>query len=188
MARLSERDYQGALLVLREAGAVDGPIPFPVPVLESLRRLVPSDVVTYHQRTGGHPAVVSAGEPRAPMTAEIRAACLRYWHQDQLTPWNGARKVSDLLSRRAFQRTDLYQQVSRLVGIEHMMRLWLVPADGARLEFDNARRDFSERDRNVLEVLVPHLTQLYWRSAMPDARHRSSQRRPRSLRRASSRS
>src|SRR4029077_2098142 len=44
--RLSESDYQGVLDVLREAAAVEGPIPFTRPVLEALRRLVPCDVVT----------------------------------------------------------------------------------------------------------------------------------------------
>jgi DNA-binding NarL/FixJ family response regulator len=48
-----------------------------------------------------------------------------------------------------------------------MFRLWLAPEDrgGARLEFDRPRRDFSERDRDVLDVLLPHLTQLHKHAA-----------------------
>jgi hypothetical protein len=40
-----------------------------------------------------------------------------------------------------------------------MFRLWLDPAhaSAARLEFDRAQRDFSERDRDVLDVLAPPL-------------------------------
>jgi DNA-binding CsgD family transcriptional regulator len=43
-----------------------------------------------------------------------------------------------------------------------MFRLWLDPegGSGARLEFDRPRRDFSERDRDVLDILSPHLAQL----------------------------
>jgi hypothetical protein len=50
MLRLSTSDYRNVLEVLREAGEVEGPVPFPQPVLEALRRLVPCDVVTYHER------------------------------------------------------------------------------------------------------------------------------------------
>jgi DNA-binding CsgD family transcriptional regulator len=160
MPRLSGADCRGALDVLREAGEVETPMPFPESVLAALRRLIPCDVVTYHERVGGHPALVSSGEPRGEMTCDIRAACREYWHQDRLSPVTGARKVSDVLSRRDFHRTELYQYVSRPVGIEDMMRLWLDPElPGARLEFDRSRPTFTERDRDVLDVLLPHLKQ-----------------------------
>jgi DNA-binding CsgD family transcriptional regulator len=160
MPRLSVADYRGVLAVLREAGEVEGPIPFPEPVLDALRHLIPCDVVTYHERVGGHPALVTSGEPRGQMTCDIRAACRKYWHQDRLSPSGGARKVSDVLSRRDFHRTELYQYVSRPVGIEDMMRLWLdLEPPGARLEFDRSHPTFTERDRDVLDVLVPHLRQ-----------------------------
>ncbi len=50
MARLAESDYRKVLDVLRAAGDISGPTPFPESVLEALRRLVPCDVVTYHER------------------------------------------------------------------------------------------------------------------------------------------
>jgi DNA-binding CsgD family transcriptional regulator len=150
------------LSVLREAGDVDGPIPVPKPVLDALRRLVPCDVVTYHEGVGGDAALASSGEPRGPVPADYREACRRYWHQDRLVSAQGARKVSDFLSRREFHRTELYQYASGPVGIGDMFRLWLDPesGSGARLEFDRPRRDFSERDRDVLDVLSPYLAQL----------------------------
>jgi DNA-binding CsgD family transcriptional regulator len=162
MPRLSGSDYRGVLAVLHEAGEVEGPMPFSVSVLAALRLLIPCDVVTYHERVGGHPALASSGEPRGQMTHDIRTACRACWHQDRLSPVTGARKVSDVLSRRDFHRTELYQYVSRPVGIEDMMRLWLDPElAGARLEFDQARPAFTERDRDVLDVLQPHLKQLH---------------------------
>ena len=56
-----------------------------------------------------------------------------------------------------------------------MMRLWLSPQGTrqARLEFDRAGPDFSERDRAVLDLLLPHLKQ-FGRSA---ARRRRISRR-----------
>lgn len=84
--RLSLSDYESVLAVLRDAGEVDGAVAFPKPVLEAVRRLIPCDVVTYHDSMGGEPAVVSAGEPRGAMPADYRPACKRYWHQDGLAP------------------------------------------------------------------------------------------------------
>jgi hypothetical protein len=78
MRGLVESDYRSALEVLHEAAAVDGPIPFPQPVLGALRRLVPCDVVTYHERIAGQPRLVFTSEPRGPVSLEIRAAVRRF--------------------------------------------------------------------------------------------------------------
>lgn len=159
MARLSDSDYRGVLEVLREAAAVEEANPFPKPLLDALRRLVPCDVVSYHEQPLGQPAVAFTGERRGEFTQEMRDAEVRYWHQDQLAPSDGARKISDFLSQREFHRLELYEEASRGLGVEYMMRLWLDPngARGARLEFDRDAPDFSERDRAVLDVLLPHL-------------------------------
>jgi DNA-binding CsgD family transcriptional regulator len=163
MPRLCEADYRNVLGVLREAGAVDGGNPFPEPVLEAVRRLVPCDVVAYHERLEGDTerTIVWTGEPRGVVTPEVHAAGLRYQEQDLLTPVDGARKYSDVLSRREFERLELYQEVCRPVGVEYMMRLWLSPhgVSEARLELDRADGDFGERDRAVLDLLLPHLRQ-----------------------------
>jgi DNA-binding CsgD family transcriptional regulator len=176
MPRLYESDYREALAVLREAGAVDGPDPFPEPVLEALRRLVPCDVVAYHEgRPISHPALVFAGEPRGEMTPSIRDAHERYLAEDPLTPLDGARKYSDYFSQRQFQRLGLYREVARPVGVQDMIRLWLDPrgTGNARLEFDRADWGFRERDRAVLDLVLPHLKQFRRNAA---ARRRLSAR------------
>ena len=157
--RLSESDYRSVLDVLLAAGAVEGPVPFPAPVLEALQRLIPCDVVAYHERPPGRPALDFTGEPHGDFTHEMRATELRFWHQDGLAPAEGARKISDFLTQREFHRLELYQDVCRPLGIEHTMRLWLDPGDGSRLEFDRLSTDFDERDRAVLDLLLPHLRQ-----------------------------
>jgi DNA-binding CsgD family transcriptional regulator len=160
MARLSGSDYRKVLDVMAQAADVHGSNPFPEPVLEALRRLVPCDVVTYHTRAvGGVPAIARVGDWRSEWTPELRAIDARTWDQDGLVPSSGARKISDLLSPRQWHRLELYQDASRPLGIEHMMRLWLDPEgeDGARLEFDREAHDFGERDRTALDLLRPHL-------------------------------
>ena len=162
--RLSESDYQGVLDVLREAAAVEGPIPFTRPVLEALRRLVPCDVVTYHERTetSRRRHIGWIGEPHGAMTADIRAAVRLHWKSDPLAhPHDGARKYSDVLTRREFHRLPIYQEACRPLGIEYMLSLWLHPdgADTARIEIDREDTDFEERDRPVVDVMLPHLAQ-----------------------------
>ena len=162
MARLSGSDYRAALDVLREAGAVEGPDPFPEHALERLRQLVPCDVVAYHEGPVSQPAIAYAGEPRGPVTAAIREAHERYLWQDVLTPTEGARKYSDFLSPRQFHRLAFYNEVARPLGVEDMIRLWIEPTGGenARLEFDRPDWNFRERDRAVLDLILPHLRQL----------------------------
>jgi DNA-binding CsgD family transcriptional regulator len=162
MARLVESDYRKSLEVLYAAGEVDGPLAFPEPVLGALRELVPCDVVTFHERSwrAGR-TVVYTGEPIGPMTPEIRAARRRLKHQDPWRPADGSRTLTDFVSARDFRRSEFYALVHRPLGVEHMLQLYLDPRrTDARLEFDRFDRDFGDRDRKLLDLLLPHLRQL----------------------------
>jgi DNA-binding CsgD family transcriptional regulator len=161
MARLAQSDYRKALDVLYAAGEVDGPVAFPRPVLETLRQLVPCDVVTFHEASANSDRVlVYSGEPLGAVTPEIRAAHRRFAHQDPLRPAGGARKLTDFGSLREYRRCELYQYCDRPLGVEFILQLYLDPgANDSRLEFDRSDADFGERDRGVLDLLVPHLRQ-----------------------------
>jgi DNA-binding NarL/FixJ family response regulator len=74
-----------------------------------------------------------------------------------------ALKISDFLTRRQLHRTRLYQSVLKPCGLEDSLgvRLPVPPRRRARaFILDRGGRDFSERDRLVLEVLRPHLVHL----------------------------
>jgi DNA-binding CsgD family transcriptional regulator len=163
MARLLQSDYRKALDVLYAAGEVNGPVAFPRPVLETLRQLVPCDVVTFHERSASPERVlVYSGEPLGAVTPEIRAAHRRFAHQDPLRPAAGARKLTDFGSLREYRRCELYQYCDRPLGVEFILQLYLDPgASDARLEFDRADTDFGERDRSALDLLLPHLRQFF---------------------------
>jgi DNA-binding CsgD family transcriptional regulator len=174
VARLSGSDYRGILEVLHAAGEVEGSDPFPEQVLARLRELVPCDVVSYGDfdrdfDRGGHvwrTGVRYSGEPRAPVTPVIVEAHARLAYQYAYRPWSTeARRAvrrSDLLSRRELHALDLYGEVSRPLEIEYTLDLWLVTQDGIAggFGFDSFERDFSERDKLVLDTLQPHLVQL----------------------------
>jgi DNA-binding CsgD family transcriptional regulator len=162
MARLVESDYRKAFDVLYAAGEVDGPLAFPEPVLGVLRELVPCDVVTFHERSWRPGRVlVYTGEPIGPLTPDVRAARLRLKYQDPLRPAEGPQTLTDFVSMRDFRRTEFYAEVHRPLGVEYMLQLYLDPRrTDARLEFDRFDCDFGERDRKVLDLLVPHFRQL----------------------------
>jgi DNA-binding CsgD family transcriptional regulator len=160
MARLLQSDYRKALDVLYAAGEVNGPVAFPRPVLETLRQLVPCDVVTFERSASPERVLVYSGEPLGAVTPEIRAAHRRFAHQDPLRPAAGARKLTDFGSLREYRRCELYQYCDRPLGVEFILQLYLDPrASDARLEFDRADADFGERDRSALDLLLPHLRQ-----------------------------
>lgn len=161
MARLRESDLAKVLDVLHAAGEVEGAVAFPRPVLEALHELVPCDVVAFHERSSqADPTRVYVGEPVGPLTADVREACRRLNHEDPLRPTHGPCRLSDLVSLREFRRTKFYNRVHRPLGIEYMLQLYMDPdqTDG-RIEFDRHDVDFTERDRRVLELMMPHLRQ-----------------------------
>jgi len=181
VARLSGSDYRGILEFVHAAGEVGGSDPFPERVLARLRELVPCDTVSYGDfdrdghvwRTG----VRYSGEPRAGVTPAIHEAHARLAYQYPYRPWSpGARRPlrwSDLLSRHEWHALDLYWEVCRPLDGEYELELWLATPDGIAggFAFDSLKRDFSERDKLVLDTLQPHLVQL-WRNAA--ARQRES--------------
>jgi DNA-binding CsgD family transcriptional regulator len=161
MARLRESDFAKVLDVLHAAGEVEGAVAFPGPVLEALHELVPCDVVAFHERSAqADPTLVYVGEPVGPLTADVREARRRLKHEDPLRPTRAPCRLSDLVSLPEFRRSEFYDRVHRPLGIEHMLQLYMDPdATDGRIEFDRHDVDFTERDRRVLELLLPHLRQ-----------------------------
>ena len=155
------------------AAETDAPDPFPEHVLAQLRHLIPCDVVSYGEfdpgRRGGRAAPRWVGEPHAPVTNEIREAfeTLRDQYPHAASDPVPILRWSDRLSRRAFRRLELYWEVSRPLGCEHELTLWLKDGDVAlgSFAFDRFRSDFRQRDVDVLEVLRPHLVRFARRAA-----------------------
>jgi DNA-binding CsgD family transcriptional regulator len=174
--RLTRRDLEGALDFLREAEAVTGPSPFPTPILERLRELVPADAVTWHEWSvnGDRIYRVSLSANDAWRTLSVAREYPRFRHQDPFAggaPGAGPPsagivgrvvKFSDVLTLRELRRLDLHAYVCRPLGIDYVMKMFLPLGNGiaSSFVFDRSRRDFSERDRSVLELLLPHLAHL----------------------------
>ncbi len=79
-------------------------------------------------------------------------------------------KITDFYSARQWHSTDMYNDVNRPQGIEHILMLCLPETSPRTAGLERHLRlylsrgpgpDFSERDRAVLTLLRPHLHQAY---------------------------
>lgn len=85
-------------------------------------------------------------------------------HHQDVTGDFRAYKLSDFVTRRELRRSRLYTDWFRPVGVEHELNVGLdsPPWHTKVFLFDRCgSRDFTERDRAVLDALRPHLAQLY---------------------------
>ena len=166
---------------LGDASSVDGPDPFPRPVLESLRRLVPSDEIAFDELDRVRETVlweeIFPGEtdgPEEPTYWDVRDQHPVCRHHETAGEFH-ALKISDFLTRSELRRTDIYWGWFHPWGVEYQMSVGLdAPLSHTKVFlFSRAGgRDFTERDRAVLDYLRPHLANL-WEAAQ--ARRRAVQ-------------
>jgi DNA-binding CsgD family transcriptional regulator len=170
VTRLRNSDLQAMVEFLGEASSIDGPDPFPRPLLESLRRLVPSDQVVYDELDRVMETVlweeIFPGEtdgPEEPSYWDLREqhpVC----HHHELAGDFRALKLSDFLTRSELRRTEIYCDWFHPWGVEYQMSVGLdAPLSHTKVFLFNRSegRDYNERDRAVLDFLRPHLANLY---------------------------
>lgn len=170
MTRLSERDLKSAFDLVYDAGSLTGFEPFPAEFLRRLTELIPADaIVGYHEAIIGTPCrVVEAVEiPDEPVSPEIQEVGGRFGYQDpishcQRTNESRVLKLSDFLTRRMREKLEFYWYVWKPLGIDDSLRVWLpAPAGRGRVIYlERGRRDFTERDRSLLEVMRPSLIKI----------------------------
>jgi DNA-binding CsgD family transcriptional regulator len=197
MARLSAGDYQAVLAIVAEAAWGTPTEPIALDVLGSIRRLIPTaDVVAYFEgapwarRTRRRWLVGDVDD----WSLEEQAIADRFRFQVPLGPSPAtvgqAIRVTDRMSLRQYRRLDLYNLAGRAHGIEYAMDCWLVAPDGICRGFtlDAARRDFSDRDRDVADVLGRFLARVVarfdWRLPPTDTTGRLTPRQAQMVARA----
>jgi DNA-binding CsgD family transcriptional regulator len=179
--RLRNSDLQALVEFLGEAGSVRGPDPFPQPLLASLHGLVPADNVAYCELDRVRKTCLWAeffpreGEgPEEPSYWDIREqhpVC----HHHEVAGDFSALKLTDFLTMSALRSTEVYRDWFHPWGIEYEITVGLdSPLSHTKVFLFNRGegRDFTERDRNVLDFLRPHLANLYEAAR---ARRRASQ-------------
>jgi DNA-binding CsgD family transcriptional regulator len=172
---LARGDAERLLRFVAEAESFGGDHPFAGEFLTQLGRLVPADWVGYADCAGccddgpgphfyrpgdegifsglDWEAVKSISDAENPVVLHIRQGSF------------GAVKLSDFLTRRELHRTRMYHLVLKPRGLEDSLgvRLRIAPPPSRPKQFllDRGGRDFSARDRAVLDILNLHLVQLH---------------------------
>ena len=175
MAALRQSDLEGVLDLLREAESVTGPAAFPLELLERLRQLVPCDTVNFCELDRPRRRLIrdtySTGEVLEDDPEDEEQQSFWRWkhryppcaYQDRRGDFS-ARKLSDFVSRRDLRRLELYSEWFVEGGRPEFELEGGLPAPPWHTKvflFDRDDRDFQERDREVLDLLLPHLAHLY---------------------------
>ena len=203
VTRLRTSDLNGMLAFLEEANSVDGPEPFPRTLLASLRRLVPSDMVTYCELDRVRQiGIWSEDDPYVESDGSELETYWRLRHQHPACHYEDetgdfrATKISDFVSKAELRRREIYWEWFRPYGIEHELGVGIdAPLSHTKVfVFDRiGGRDFSERDRDVLDSLRPTLRssmrqRIYAAPRVRPSLSSSERKRPWSSSRAPSRS
>ena len=167
MAAFSRREVRDALTLIDVAYSAEGPEPFAERVVEALARLVPSEIVGYNERElVSHRLLAARETPSVDPPGEVIEAVSTFCGEYPLSMLKRrcetrALKISDFVSPRELHRLDYYNHALRPLGMEHQMRLWLSAPPGVARYFyvsrPPANGDFTERDRDLLELLRPFL-------------------------------
>lgn len=142
-------------------------------VVSGLARLVPCELalVTDSDARAGQ-TTTTATDPRlsAPRRRDpaFWLACLEdhptVAHYER-TGEGRALRFSDLVSRRAYQRTPLYQHFLRPFGVEYKLDVRIRPRPGHMdIGCCRERRDFDDDERAVLDRLRPYLFAVFRRA------------------------
>ncbi len=187
MKRLRSDDLAAVVDFLGDIACLESDEAYSPALLERLRALIPCDAITYQEYEyaarrdrlliGVEGEVAYRWDGSGPADADGE----HYWRVGPCPIVNyrlrerdlEAVRMSDIISARSFRELPVYREYFRPHGLEHMLDLGLPerpPRQRSLILFRaKASRDFSERDRTLLEMLRRHLRQ---QETLADLRHR----------------
>jgi DNA-binding CsgD family transcriptional regulator len=169
-SHLTESELRVALDVLHAIGeACCGSADFARRVVEWLPRLVGAELTTLSvcDLDSGRRSVVSDA-PGAISPSELEAFD-RHFFDHPLVREHGrnpaavAKRITDVVPEGEFRRTPLYNEYYRRIGIEHVTAVPIHVDRRFLVSFvlNRAAAAFSDRERELLELVRPHLANLY---------------------------
>jgi DNA-binding CsgD family transcriptional regulator len=169
MGHTTHRDLKLAVDLIGMVGAQSGPTALAEAGVQRLPQLVGSDLTTLSVCTlrTGHRRVVC--NPVGAISEGDLACFDRFFYEHPLVryhaenPDGASHRISDSQPSRIFQRTALYNDYYRNVGIDHAIAVPLFVDSSLLVSFvlNRKGRDFSARDREVLDLVRRPLAALY---------------------------
>lgn len=140
-------------------------------VVQKIPALVASDCTSYTEINPQlRRAIAAMDSPEAEAIAqEVKPAFERYMHEHPLVRHTMSTedcrpcKVSDFMSLKQWKQTNIYREVYRPFGVCRQMVLPMPATQPVivGLALNRESRDFTERDRAILDLVRPHLAQAY---------------------------
>lgn len=142
-----------------------------------LRALVPCDAIGYNEVDLGSGETFAVLDPTDAAFDGVEEAFGRFAHQHPVLRYHtetgepGPRSLSDFLSEEELHGLDLYRAVYAPMGAEDQLSFILPSPPGMTvgIVLNRSVRGFSAAERELIELIRPHLTQ-----AFRDARMRDS--------------
>ncbi len=162
--------------VQRLADTAD-PDEFAAETMHGLAELIPCDYASYVETNPAAGRALAMTSPREAMFRDAPEALARNLDEHPLVRFYAetgelrALKLSDFLTNRQLRRMRLYDELFRPAETNHLLSAVLPVPRGLVVGFSLHRktRDFSERDRALVDLLQPHLAQAYERSLLRTA-------------------
>lgn len=164
--RLSRRDLESVLTFVDEANSIPDLESFRSEILPGLRELVACDFIGYNEVDAGGDGSIVVGYPE-PLD-ETSEALGRLAHEHPLIVLCSSgdlrtHKISDFMTSREFHRLEIYDEIFSRIGAEDQIAFGLPGEAVIGIAMNRPRRDFSERDRTLLDLLRPHLARAHAR-------------------------
>jgi DNA-binding CsgD family transcriptional regulator len=181
METLTFQDTQSLHHSIQRIYALHDTHTFGLDALAIVHQLVPSEIPSIYSTNLQIPKVSLTFQPDFPgLTPEMENVVHEHFGEHPIAQnmpqtLNGAYKISDFLRPTEFHRLEgLYQQYLCLFDIEEQMTFFLPDTNSANLShysppkadlvgfaLNRSQRNFSDRDRLILNFLRPHLAQAY---------------------------
>lgn len=169
MGRVAQRDLRALLECLRESYALRDLDAFAAHIVWAIPKIVSSDITTYNEVNPRRRRDNMVWDPRDAMGPELVGIFEQHMLEHPLiahyrqTRDDRAFKISDFLTRSQLHRLGLYNEFFRRLDVEDQMAVGLAapPPLVIGIALNRSRRDFTERDRLLLNLLGPHLIQAY---------------------------
>lgn len=138
-------------------------------LLYGIATLIPAELAACVELDGEGRVIDMRTEPSVAEFPDFRQLFERYLRQHPHFTYHeqadhaSAIKLSDFLTRREFHTRQLYRELYRPMRMEYVMSIALSDArpGWTMVVLHRSRRDFSERDRLLLNLLRSHLVQAY---------------------------
>lgn len=182
---LNAEDYTAIQHALEVIYAAQNPDAFIVGAMRTLPALMNSDMAAYNEvdfSARRMTTIIDSADGQIHWH-EIQVVFETLMNQNPLIAYSAQtrgqpKKISDFITSEEWRSTGIYQAVYQRINAEYQIAVALLLDDDTivAFAFNRAHSDFSERERALLTILQPHLTQAY-QNARRHARLRARAKR-----------